>query len=78
MSCQRCHGLMVMGEDDFVDMQDGGEQHWLCVWRCLNCGDVIDPIIMQHRLGRKPARTGRVRRSPRISGRQYEVVPLSA
>jgi len=34
--------------DDFVDMATSGEI-WMPGWRCLMCGEIIDPIIESHR-----------------------------
>jgi len=34
--------------DDFVDMATSGEI-WMPGWRCLMCGEIIDPIIEGHR-----------------------------
>ena len=46
MHCTRCHGTMVM--DYFLDMEDSGEV-WMPGWRCITCGEVIDPLILKHR-----------------------------
>jgi len=31
--------------DHFIDIQDGVEHQWLCGWRCVNCGVVVEPEI---------------------------------
>ena len=50
MSCSRCQGLMI--RDHFLDF-DGTIGHmWANGYRCMNCGNVHDPIIEQHRLAR--------------------------
>ncbi len=50
MSCSRCQGLMV--REHFLDF-DGTIGHmWANGYRCMNCGNVHDPIIEQHRLDR--------------------------
>ncbi len=46
MQCPRCQGTMVI--DHFVDMATSGEI-WMPGWRCLMCGEIIDPIIESHR-----------------------------
>lgn len=46
MQCPRCQGTMIV--DDFVDMATSGEI-WMPGWRCLMCGEIIDPIIESHR-----------------------------
>jgi len=34
--------------DYFVDMESS-EELWMPGWRCLLCGEVIDPLILRHR-----------------------------
>ncbi len=46
MQCSRCQGTMIV--DHFVDMATSGEI-WMPGWRCLMCGEVIDPLIEHHR-----------------------------
>jgi hypothetical protein len=56
MSCSRCHGLMV--REHFLDF-DGTIGHmWASGHRCMNCGNVHDPVIEQHRLARTPHMLG--------------------
>jgi hypothetical protein len=45
MCCQRCHGLMI--RDSFVDLRDGGLS--FDGWRCINCGEVLDSLVLTHR-----------------------------
>jgi hypothetical protein len=47
MECMRCQGLMA--EDHFIDLQGTGGLMWMKGWRCLNCGQVVDPLIEQNR-----------------------------
>ncbi len=50
MSCSRCQGLMV--KEHFLDF-DGTIGHmWANGFRCMNCGNVHDPVIEQHRRAR--------------------------
>ena len=51
MACRRCRGLTVV--DHFIDMQDDGGRLWLCAWRCVNCGDVVEPWILRNQLTKK-------------------------
>jgi uncharacterized Zn finger protein len=46
--CTRCQGLMV--EDHFLDFQGTAGHMWTTSYRCMNCGNVHDSIIEQHRL----------------------------
>lgn len=50
MRCCRCRGLMVL--DRFTDLlSDTGSLHFPGL-RCLNCGEVVDPVVIAHRLER--------------------------
>jgi hypothetical protein len=40
--CLRCNGAVIY--DKFYDRH---EQFW--GWRCLICGDIVDPIILKNR-----------------------------
>jgi len=42
MDCSKCQGLMV------PERVTDGLTH-LNEWRCLNCGFILDPVIVQHR-----------------------------
>jgi hypothetical protein len=46
MSCSRCRGMMVR-EKYF------GQGESYSGWRCVNCGEIIDPLILDNRNGRK-------------------------
>jgi len=47
MDCLRCHGLMV--EERFEDLR--GDPHLISFrgWRCVCCGNIVDPVIIRHR-----------------------------
>jgi hypothetical protein len=38
-----------MAQDHFMDMKDISESFWILGWRCLNCGEVLDPCIKARR-----------------------------
>jgi len=42
MKCLRCSGAMVY--DKFYGLQ---EQFW--GWKCLICGEIVDPVILENR-----------------------------
>ncbi|MGB0910997.1 MAG: hypothetical protein ACPGYT_11595 [Nitrospirales bacterium] len=46
MKCARCEGLMIFdriyGPDEAV--------FDLPIWRCVNCGSTVDPLILEKRL----------------------------
>jgi hypothetical protein len=48
MECTRCDGLMVA--DNLIDIQESSIQMWMKGWRCLSCGNIVDPLIQQHRM----------------------------
>lgn len=45
--CPRCMGLMVV-EESFDSIAGGGQVDSL-VRRCVQCGEVVDPVILQNR-----------------------------
>lgn len=46
MSCPRCKGLMV--ESSFLDLEDDTGQHEFWALRCVQCGNIVDPLIMKN------------------------------
>ena len=47
MRCPRCDGLMV--HEKFEDFRLGSDDHEYAGWRCINCGEIVDPVIAVHR-----------------------------
>lgn len=41
MTCHRCEGFMV--QDDYFQLVESDRR--LAAWRCVLCGDVVDPVI---------------------------------
>ena len=63
--CDRCGGLMQY--DYFANITEGGVYAWACQgWRCLYCGEVIDPLILSNRRKVEESR-GKERRGLRSS-----------
>ena len=57
--CPRCRGLMV--QERFEDLPgDFGGRHFQGV-RCVNCGEILDPLILEHRNQRPKPRNNRRR-----------------
>ena len=48
MECTRCDGLMVA--DNLIDMQESSIAMWMKGWRCVSCGNIVDPLIQRHRM----------------------------
>ncbi len=48
MDCNRCRGLMV--NDRFSDPLDETGEIVFCGWRCVLCGEIVDPIIVRNRI----------------------------
>ena len=65
--CSRCTGLMVM-EQGFDSMLGSSEAD-VSILRCVQCGNIVDPVILQNRqlqrgsdaghFGKKPAATAK-------------------
>ncbi len=51
MRCLRCRGLMV--KDQFYDLLDDSGHLSFKGWRCVCCGDVLDPLILKNRRVRR-------------------------
>ncbi|ALA60058.1 hypothetical protein [Nitrospira moscoviensis] len=51
MTCTRCNGLMVA--DDLIDLQESYLPMWMRGWRCIACGNIVDPLIQRHRTGQR-------------------------
>lgn len=48
MPCARCEGLMV--RDQFYDLLDDSGHLSITAWRCVSCGNIVDPLILKNRL----------------------------
>ena len=48
MQCTRCDGLMV--SDNLIDIKESSIAMWMKGWRCVSCGNIVDPLIQQHRM----------------------------
>jgi len=59
MRCPRCKGMML--KERFQDLLDDTGQIHFNGWRCLLCGEILDPLIVRNR--RQPViRQGRRRK----------------
>ena len=47
MNCLKCSGMM--NYEAFVSGAAEGSTWGYEGWRCIYCGDIIDPIILRHR-----------------------------
>jgi hypothetical protein len=72
--CDRCGGMMVEAYDDLASPNKGGTD--VLGWRCVNCGDYVDELVLRNRgmqQGRAtfPIRLAKarapIRRSPPLS-----------
>ncbi len=57
MQCCKCMGRFV-----YERFLDGGRS--FIGLRCINCGEIIDPLIIHHRLERKAATKKRAKTTP--------------
>ena len=48
-TCTRCGGLLI--REGLFDLYDdtGHMRRW--AWRCVQCGDIVDSLILKHRMG---------------------------
>jgi hypothetical protein len=59
MGCPRCHNLMM--EEMFVDWETSPRVSSFRGWRCVICGEILDPIILQNRTLHPVPQYGRAR-----------------
>lgn len=50
MKCPRCNGLMIT--ERFQDLEDDTGHLDFQGWRCLFCGEILDPVIVKNRANR--------------------------
>lgn len=48
MRCTKCEGLMV--SDHMIDIRESSIPMWMRGWRCVACGNIVDPLILRHRM----------------------------
>ena len=48
MRCTKCDGLMVA--EHLIDIKENGIPTWMKGWRCVSCGNIVDPVIQKHRM----------------------------
>ncbi len=60
MECHRCHGVMV--QDVFEDLEDDTGSLSFEGWRCLLCGEILDPVIATNRRSHPTPLLGRARK----------------
>lgn len=55
--CNRCDGAMSF--ESFTDREEGSNDRRYEGWRCVHCGEIVDPLILLNRgnleRGRRPA-----------------------
>ena len=63
--CPRCGGLMIVEEsfDSLAGAADGD----FPVRRCVQCGEVVDPVILQNRRLRRGSERERIQKRARRS-----------
>lgn len=48
MRCLRCQGCLV--PERFVDLMDDTGQLHCDGWRCVNCGAILDPVVLERKM----------------------------
>ena len=48
MRCAKCDGFMVA--DNLIDILESSIPMWVKGWRCVSCGNIVDPLIQRHRM----------------------------
>jgi len=64
MECPRCKGSMI--DETFEDLRDDTGVFYFHGYRCMVCGEILDPVIMANRI-----------RRPHLQGRNRKLMSLS-
>jgi len=56
-----------MAKDYFMDLMESAESMWLAGWRCLNCGNVLDPVVEKNHRGQGMAAAVSTARVPGLA-----------
>ncbi|MFQ5455013.1 MAG: hypothetical protein ACE5EA_02275 [Nitrospirota bacterium] len=60
MNCKKCSGKMSF--ELFEDIEDDTGKLYFYGWRCIHCGEIVDPIILSNRKERPAPKKSRARR----------------
>jgi hypothetical protein len=60
MVCPRCKGIMI--QDKFGDVADESGAMYFSGWRCITCGEILDPVIFANRQHHHEPLIGRSRK----------------
>jgi hypothetical protein len=61
MECPRCAGLMM--SYDLAELRHFAQPVEVNCWRCLMCGEILDPVIIANRQSRPSTRADRARQN---------------
>lgn len=64
MHCTRCDGLMVT--DSLIDLRESSIPMWMKGWRCVSCGNIVDPLIQKHRMIQQSGATQLIERKTAV------------
>lgn len=70
MMCSRCGGLMVEDYSFEIDLLEADTP--ILAWRCVNCGDIIEPVMLQNRLASVSGQASLVPDRPRRRWRKSD------
>ncbi len=75
MICTRCRGLMT--REELRDWGGGKGNDWSSAFRCIPCGDIIDPVILKNRARGAGAATLRKKHTSRKKHTRFDarVIP---
>jgi hypothetical protein len=70
-SCQRCGGFMV--NDVSIDLMNSTSELDCRTKRCVQCGDILDPVILRNRRIRQESMTVQCARNSLPSNRAMQL-----
>lgn len=63
MSCHRCGGFLA--QDWVVSLSNDGGDVEVLTHRCIQCGEIIDPVVLRNRYSTIAKRRGKAMSKPR-------------
>lgn len=63
MGCHRCGGLLV--QDWVVSLSNDGGDVQVLTYRCLQCGEILDPVVLHNRFSTNAKLRGKSMAKPR-------------
>jgi hypothetical protein len=62
-----------MVADDLIDLQESYLPMWMRGWRCVSCGNIVDPLINRHRMVQRSGALGLLKPESQVASQLRSV-----